>query len=447
METQVACQTVDLTALILSRTPAEKLLPHLKLLRHHLRSLGCSFEIVVIGVAESAADPDSLAEIGARHVSIDPFKYGIALRHGLRLARGRHVLTMDADSSSHVGTLDRMWQERNKAAVVIASRFTSGARAAMPLMRKSGARVLNYLAAKLLCVPIRDLTSGFRLIRRDVFAESSLESDGYDILVELVVRAFVAGRHVVEVPTTYVPCSRVLRRQPLAVACALVRTAWRWWRLRNSIDSADYDERAFFSWIPPQRWWQRRRHHVVMEMARGKGFTLDVGCGSSVILPSLGQVIGLDISMAKLRFARKWGLPLVRASANRLPFADESFDCVVCSQVIEHMPIDCQPLGELVRVLKPNGTLVVGTPDYATLSWRIIEPLYGILSPGGYRDEHITHYTRASLVQVLQVAGCRVEAMRCTLGELNLMATKTESTKQPLNTTTLREAGVTAAGP
>jgi SAM-dependent methyltransferase len=339
-----------------------------------------------------------------------------------------------------------MWQQRDKAAVVIASRFASGAHTAIPFVRKFGARVLNHLTANLLSVPIRDLTSGYRLMWRALFVEPPLQSDGFDILVEIVVRAYVAGGHVIEVPTTYVGSRRASRRQPLAVACALVRTAWRWWQLRNSIDSADYDERAFFSWIPLQRWWHRWRHHVIMGMAHGKGLTLDVGCGSSVILPSLGQAVGLDISMAKLRFARKWGLPLVRASADALPFADESFDCVVCSQVIEHMPIDRQPLGELVRVLKPNGTLVVGTPDYATRAWRIIEPLYGTLKPGGYKDEHVTHFTRASLVRLLHLLGCRVDVTSCTFGDLTLMAIKTAAPKEPVNATTLREAGVISTG-
>ena len=57
------------------------------------------------------------------------------------------------------------------------------------------------------------------------------------------------------------------------------------------------------------------------------------------------------------------------------------------------------------RVLKPGGILVIGTPDYATLGWRIIEPIYGRLMPGGYRDEHITHYTRESLTSVLTRQG------------------------------------------
>src|SRR5579859_6887665 len=68
---------------------------------------------------------------------------------------------------------------------------------------------------------------------------------------------------------------------------------------------------------------------------------------------------------------------------------------------IEHIRFDEKLFGELWRVIEPGGRLIIGTPDYATLGWRIIEPLYGMLMPGGYRDEHITHYTRQSLTSIL----------------------------------------------
>jgi hypothetical protein len=41
------------------------------------------------------------------------------------------------------------------------------------------------------------------------------------------------------------------------------------WKIRNSLASADYDERAFYSVIPIQRFWHRRRHHVTVSWARG----------------------------------------------------------------------------------------------------------------------------------------------------------------------------------
>ena len=56
-------------------------------------------------------------------------------------------------------------------------------------------------------------------------------------------------------------------------------------------------------------------------------------------------------------------------------------------------------------MLAPGGTLIIGTPDYATRGWRVIEPIYGRLIPGGYRDEHITHYTHESLSRILSRYG------------------------------------------
>jgi SAM-dependent methyltransferase len=104
----------------------------------------------------------------------------------------------------------------------------------------------------------------------------------------------------------------------------------------------------------------------------------------------------MDCSHTTLRFLRRYGMPLVRASAFALPFGDHTFDCVISSEVIEHIPFDEVLFTEMKRVLRPGGMLVIGTPDYDTIGWRTIEPLYGLLQPGGYKDEHITHHSRAA---------------------------------------------------
>jgi hypothetical protein len=67
-------------------------------------------------------------------------------------------------------------------------------------------------------------------------------------------------------------------------------------------------------------------------------------------------------------------------------------------------------------LLEPGGTLVIGAPDYATRAWRTIEPLYGVFKPGGYRDDHITHYTRGSLSELLERQGFVHEATAYILG-------------------------------
>jgi len=60
-------------------------------------------------------------------------------------------------------------------------------------------------------------------------------------------------------------------------------------------------------------------------------------------------------------------------------------------------------------VLRPGGRLILGTPDYGTLWWPVIERLYGFFAPNAYADEHITHYNRLDLIKCLGQFGFIVE--------------------------------------
>ncbi len=187
----------------------------------------------------------------------------------------------------------------------------------------------------------------------------------------------------------------------------------RRWRLQRLALTPDYDDRAYDSPIPLQRYWQRTRYRHIVELAAERGRVLDVGCGSSRILSGLPSgSIGLDILLGKLRHARKFGRPLVQGNATRLPFPDATFPCVVCSEVIEHVPRDAPILDELTRVLAPGGRLVIGTPDYGRWEWVAMERLYQVAAPDGYADQHITHYTRATLTALLAGRGLAVEEAR-----------------------------------
>jgi ubiquinone/menaquinone biosynthesis C-methylase UbiE len=115
--------------------------------------------------------------------------------------------------------------------------------------------------------------------------------------------------------------------------------------------------------------------------------------------------VGVDILLRKLRYARKFDVPVVQASGFELPFSDKSFPCVLCSQVIEHVPKESSILDELDRTLAPGGRLVLGTPDYANWEWVVTEKLYGWFAPGAYADEHISHYTRQELIDLITGRG------------------------------------------
>jgi ubiquinone/menaquinone biosynthesis C-methylase UbiE len=211
----------------------------------------------------------------------------------------------------------------------------------------------------------------------------------------------------------------------------LFKSAIKLWKIRNSLDSADYDERAFYSIIPIQRHWQRRRHSIVLLWARGHERVLDAGCGSSVIVQSLNNAIGMDFLFPKLRFLRRYSIPVAQGSAFALPFKDDSFDCLISSEVIEHVAFDDTLFTEMRRVLKADGTLILGTPDYATLGWRIIEPIYGFLIPGGYHAEHITHYTQSTLTDILQRHGFEVEETAYVGGSEMIMKCRKKQLAKP----------------
>jgi SAM-dependent methyltransferase len=345
--------------------------------------------------------------------------YAAALKAGFAASRGDYVLTMDADASHPPAFIEDLWKSRHDADVTIASRYVRGGRAQMSASRYYLSRVLNAFFRIGLDVPIRDLSSGFRLYNRAVLQPQYAARD-FDIMQEIIVKAYADGWRVQEMPFTYAPRehgsshARVWR-----VGRACLGTFGKMWLLRNSILAADYDDRAHDSRIPLQRYWQRQRHRHVTDLIAGQGHVLDVGCGSSRIIGALPQgSIAVDVLQRKLRYARKFNRALVHASGFSLPFADASFPCVLCSQVIEHVPKSSPILDELCRVLAPGGRLVLGTPDYARWEWVWMEKAYGMV-PGGYADEHIAHYTHDELLRLFEARGFTYEGCRYILrGEL-----------------------------
>jgi len=409
---------VDLSVVLPSHREGPNLARLLPELRAVLSELAdCRAEILVI-----VRDPDSDSSLAAQQSSAKVFVqsepgYGGALREGFRRASGRYVLTMDADLSHRPGFVADLWSARHSAEVLIASRYVVGAAAYMPPVRRLLSRVLNRVFSRGLGLAVRDTSSGFRLYDVRVLRRMSVTGRDFDILQEILVKAYADGWRVREVPFHYEPrASGSSNARVFAFGISYARTFWMLWKLRNSILSADYDDRAFDSAIFLQRYWQRERFRLITELIPAGSRTLDVGCGSSRIIGALPRgSIALDLLSRKLRYARRFDRSLVQGSAFSLPFRDASFPCVVCSQVIEHVPRDSGILDELSRVLEPGGRLVLGTPDYGSWQWPAIEWFYGRLAPGGYADEHITHYTREELESSFVRRGYGVESVRSIL--------------------------------
>jgi len=367
-------------------------------------------EIVVVDGPSTDGTRETAEALGARVVGERKRGYAGALETGIAEARGDYLLTLDADQSHDPDFIIKMWRARKRADIVVASRYVLGGVAYSDFIRRSTSWFLNQALRRMLSIPVLDMSSGYRLYRREVFAELELTSANFEVQEEILVKAYASGFSVVEIPFTYFPRGAGRSHAKLSsFGWKIFRSSLSLWKIRNSLASVDYDERAYYSLIPPQRYWQRRRHRITVLWARGLGRVLDAGCGSSLIVQSLNNVVGMDFNYAKLRFLRRYEIPLVNGSAFALPFKDGSFDCVMSSQVIEYIRYDESIFGEMHRVLRTGGTLILGTPDYATIGWRIIEPVYGFLMPGGYKDQHSTHYTLEMLREILARYGIVIE--------------------------------------
>lgn len=159
-------------------------------------------------------------------------------------------------------------------------------------------------------------------------------------------------------------------------------------------------ERAHF-WF---RGFRRFVEPLVAAATRGvRCDILDCGCGTGHNLHMLrkyGRAYGIDVTWAGLQYARGQGARLVaRASAAQLPFGDARFDLVTSFDVIYSLEDDIErtAIGDMFRVLKPGGTLIVNVAALEALRGN-----HSVLSG------EVRRYSKGDLRRRLEASGFRV---------------------------------------
>lgn len=166
---------------------------------------------------------------------------------------------------------------------------------------------------------------------------------------------------------------------------------------------------------------RNRVHFIVKELkVEPTDKILEVGCGRGFILNILSALFtaefhGIDIAKDHLAIARKQlknrNVKLKYASVYELPYPDNSFDKIVSTEVLEHLEHEDKALGEIRRVLKPGGKLIVTVPNkkYPFL-WdpinKTLETVFGThVKKGmfsGIWAHHVRLYGKKQLKSVLE---------------------------------------------
>ena len=97
---------------------------------------------------------------------------------------------------------------------------------------------------------------------------------------------------------------------------------------------------------------------------------------------------------------------VLRGDATKLPFADDSFDIVITSEVLEHIQDDVAAIAEMVRVLKPGGQFAATVPAWLPekINWLLSDEYHAPKSEGG----HVRIYSATELAAKLRTAGLDV---------------------------------------
>lgn len=186
---------------------AESLKTLLPRLQVAVKKLCSSFEIIV---ADSMEPLDDTAEVCAKNgvVHLPRFGgnlYGDAVRSGISRAKGDLVLLMDSDGSHNPDALETLWNSRDKADVVIGSRYVKGGKTENPWLLIAMSRVLNYAYQLVFRLPVADVSNSLRLYKRHQLQSLTLVSDNFDIVEEILIRLVAGANHasVIEVPVTF----------------------------------------------------------------------------------------------------------------------------------------------------------------------------------------------------------------------------------------------------
>lgn len=200
-------ESLDLSVTIAAYREAENLAMLLPVVKAAAAALTPRFEVLVLDTQEPMDDTEAICgQQGVRHVRrTGGNSYGDATRTGIREARGRFLLNMDADGSHGPEYFRAMWADRDKYDITIGSRYTPGGHTENPAVLIWMSYVLNLTFRIAFRIPAKDVTNSFRLYRREILTPLRLESNDFDILEEILIKVVVRKppARIGEIPVTF----------------------------------------------------------------------------------------------------------------------------------------------------------------------------------------------------------------------------------------------------
>src|SRR3989344_838306 len=145
----------------------------------------------------------------------------------------------------------------------------------------------------------------------------------------------------------------------------------------------------------------------IAELAKGNENVLDIGF-SLLPNPYLKNAVGVDIVIPRKKPENY--KKIIKASIYKLPFKNNSVDCIVLSGVMEHLENPLLALKEVNRILKENGLLLMETPNPYFLPVIISDLIMNLRYY--FYDTHISLFPRRIMLKLLWHSGFELERIK-----------------------------------
>lgn len=174
----------------------------------------------------------------------------------------------------------------------------------------------------------------------------------------------------------------------------------------------DYYQRSIETNFLQRMWHTKKLKMIIKLMGEEKNMpknVLDVGSASGWFLSELAlrypkaSYTGVDVYKKAIDYGKKRykNLKLICADAHSLPFSNESFDLVICTEVLEHVKNPEKVLREIKRVLSKDGIAILEM-DSGNLLFRAIWYWWTHLRRGVWKDSHIHAFNTKKLENIIK---------------------------------------------
>jgi glycosyltransferase involved in cell wall biosynthesis len=440
-----------------------------------LRYLEQSYDYEAVVVDDSSDNTAEVARENGAKVIIGKRKgLANAVIDGIRGTESPFIIVMDADLQHPPSLVSKVIDNLNKHDLVVVTKHTKSASADMSSYRKLQSNLAVMFTQSLVPVPVSDPMAGFFGIRRKCIENipfgnylkfdysqippevqkpvnwdlmddiekmqwcvlndftipmTGIEGIGFKIGLELFAKAKWVTH--AEIPMQF-------QKREVGISKGTMHSLQKHvWRL--FLNSLDYDielpkgSEEYYLFYEGDDWnrqWKRDIARLLYEITHEykPNKTLDAGCGSSPNIRYLYGVdrTGMDINKDALEFIKQYSIAkFVYGSVLDIPFDDNTFDMVVCCEVVEHFyEKDVKKaLSELVRVLEPHGHLILATPNYGSFWWNTLETMQKITQRNRWTSDHHTQFTRQSLKTLCTGYGLKEIRYDSVMGNMDMLVT------------------------